>query len=107
MFGIPDSVWANLTPSLLLLILVFLMMYFLMTGKLRTAIAVREIRQDRDDRLADYRQQIDDWKEAHAVSEKGRELQTQVAREALEASRTNEEIIKGLRVALELAKNEN
>ena len=103
MSEIPLSVWSNLTGVSLALAIVFLLFYFLITGKLRTNLAVQEIRQDRDDRVAEAKQQVEDFKEALRVSEEARAVQTEITREALEASRISEDVLRSLRVALEIA----
>ena len=56
--------------------------------------------RDRNARLRDMRDQVTEWREAHRLSEKARETQAEIAREALEIARTSEAVINGLRAAV-------
>lgn len=103
MLPVPAGFLQDATPLGLLLLILLLLFYFLMSGKLRTNTAVQELREDRDIRVAEWKQIAEDFKEAHRLSEFGREMQTQIAREALEASRIQEDIVRSLRIALEIA----
>lgn len=106
MSSIPTGFFTDATPLGLLLFILLLLFYFLMTGRLRTNTAVQELREDRDTRVAEWKLIAEDFKEAHRLSESGREMQTQIAREALEASRIQEDIVHSLRIALELARKD-
>lgn len=56
--------------------------------------------RDRNERLNDLHTQVNEWREAHRLSEKARETQADALREALEIARTSEAVITGLRNAL-------
>lgn len=106
MLPVPQGFFTEVTPIGLLLLILGLLIYFLMSGKLRTNRAVQELRADRDARVAEYRQTANDFKEALRISEKARAVQTEITREALEASRIQEDIVRSLRVALEIARKD-
>lgn len=85
-----------LTPAGLLSI--FVLMLFL--GRLRPKSAVDEVRQDRDERIADAHEQITIWREAYRLSESAREKNEAALREALEVARAAEDALKGFRAAM-------
>ena len=64
----------SLTAGGLLLLLVLLLIMAFMLGLIRPRSAIREVREDRDARLADKDQQISEWREAHRGSEEAREV---------------------------------
>lgn len=53
------------------------------------------------DRLADKRDQITEWREAHRISEVAREKQDTALREALELAKVTEAAMRGFRSAAE------
>lgn len=53
------------------------------------------------DRLADKRDQIAEWREAHRISEVAREKQDTALREALELAKVTEAAMRGFRSAAE------
>jgi len=56
--------------------------------------------RDRNARIRDLQQQVQEWREAHRLSETARETQANALREALDIARTSEAVIAGLRAAL-------
>lgn len=106
MIPIPPGFFSYVTPIGLLLFILASLFWFLMTGRLRTNRAVQEIREDRDVRVAEARQDAADWKEAFRVSEEARHNQDQISKEALELSRISEDNVRSLRIALEMDRRE-
>jgi hypothetical protein len=102
---IPPGFWTEATPIGVLLFVLVLLIWGVVSGRLRSNVAVQEIRADRDARVAEYRKQAEDWREAFQKSESAREIQTTIAKEALATSRSTESIVQSLRVALDLATN--
>lgn len=82
-----------LTPAIVLLALILVMGYAWI--------------RDRNARIKDLKEQVEDWKEAHRESEKSREIDRQSVREQVEAMRTSEAVIAGLRNALERKERED
>jgi ABC-type transport system involved in cytochrome bd biosynthesis fused ATPase/permease subunit len=96
-----------LTPGGLLLLLVLLMAAAFISGLIRPRSAIKEVREDRDARLADKDRQIADWREAHRESEEAREVQAAALRESLEATRATAELLKAWRAAAALSRDES
>lgn len=94
----PSAIGA-LTPAGLLSLGVLL----LMTGRIRPARAVEEVRQDRDARLADARDQIEIWRDAYRLSEVAREKSETALRESLETNRITVDLLRSVRSAQESA----
>jgi len=95
-----------LSPMAVLLLIVLLIVIGFIRGWIRTAIAIQEVRADRDARLADSQQQTADWREAHRLSETAREKQAEALRESLEVARAAEDALKGFRTATAWAERE-
>lgn len=85
----------TLTPWSVILLLVL----GFMRGDIRPNRAIKEVRADRDARLADKDQQIATWREAHRLSEEARGKSEAASREALEVAKAAEEALKGFRSA--------
>jgi len=81
-----------LTPAIVLLALILIMGL----GWIR----------DRNARINDLKEQVEDWKEAYRESEKSRETDRAATQSQLEVMRTSEAVISGLRNALERQENE-
>lgn len=96
-----------LTPAGLLLLLVLLVVAAFLTGLVRPRSAIKEVREDRDARLADKDRQISEWREAHRGSEEAREVQAAALREALETGRAQVELIRAWRTAAARARDES
>ena len=73
--------------------------WMILTGRLRPHRAVQELRDDRDARLADAKQQIAMWRDAYEKSDKIREAQADLLRDNLEVGRTIESLVRALREA--------
>lgn len=99
---IGEGFWTQATPVGVLLFILILLFWAVITGRLRSNVAVTEIRADRDARIAEYAKQAADWKTAYDNSEKAREIQTLIAKDALEVSRTTEHVVNSLTVALDM-----
>lgn len=69
----------------------------ILTGRLRPNRAVQEVRIDRDERLADAREQIALWRDAYQISEHNRERQEVLIRDILEISRASAAILEAIR----------
>jgi hypothetical protein len=95
-----------LTPMAVLLLIVLLIVIAFIRGWIRTAVAIKEVREDRDARLADKDRQIEQWREAHRVSEEARELDATASREQLEQARMTLEIVRAIRAATDRRSNE-
>jgi hypothetical protein len=101
MFGIdPELLKAFGGPAGAVMFAVLIALLFAL-GIIRPRSAIREVREDRDARLAEYREQIQDLKEAYRISEEGRTADREISRQSLEVARTSEAAITGLRSALE------
>lgn len=72
-----------------------------MLGWIRPRSAVAEVRQDRDERIADAHEQIEIWRKAYDLSEQARAKNEAALREALEVARTAGAALEGLRTALQ------
>lgn len=88
-----------LTPGGVLLVLVVLVVWGFISGRIRTAVAIKEVREDRDARLADKDRQIQEWRAAHAETEKARVLEAAANREQLEMTRMTLELVRAIRDA--------
>jgi len=62
-------------------------------------VRLEEARQDRDSRLAEARQEVNDWKAAHETSEHARELLAHQVRELAELGRTVDHVMRSLQAA--------
>lgn len=82
-----------LTPAIVLLALILIMGYAWI--------------RDRNARIKDLKEQVDDWREVARESEKSRELDRENARQQIEAMRTSEAVISGLRNALDRREHED
>lgn len=60
---------------------------------------VAEIRRDRDARLAEARDEINDWKTAYHTADEARGLQAQQLGELLELAKTTDQFIRSLQIA--------
>lgn len=103
-----------LTPAGLLLLLTMCVVLAFMFGLIRPRSAIKEIRDDRDARLADLAvmladkdRQIAEWRAAHTGSEAAREVQAAALRESLETSRAQVEMIRAWRTAADRAREES
>jgi uncharacterized membrane protein len=81
-----------LTPAIVLLALVLIM----------GSAWIR----DRNARIRDLKEQVEDWREVARESEKARELDRESTRQQIEVMRTSEAVISGLRNALERKERE-
>lgn len=88
-----------LTPTAVLLVMVLLVVWGFISGWIRSSVAVKEIREDRDARLADKDQLIEILREAHRTSEEARVLEATANREQLETSRLTLEVVRAIRDA--------
>jgi len=96
-FGIDPELLKVLSgPALATLVALFFML-----GIVRPRSAIREVREDRDARIAEAKAQTADYKEAYRLSEEARAADREISRQALEVARTSEAAINGLRQALE------
>lgn len=86
-----------LTAPVVLLLLVIMVVWGFISGRIRSAIAVKEIREDRDARLADKDRQIEIWREALRTREEAHGLQDAANREQLEVSRMTLELVRAIR----------
>ena len=93
MLGLPPGVWANGGAIGVLVLVVF----FIISGRLRPNRSVQEVRQDRDDRLAECREQTQLWREAYELSEHARERQEALLRDVLDAVRTSASVLEAIR----------
>jgi hypothetical protein len=96
-----------LSPMAVLLLLVLLIVLGFIRGWIRTSIAIREVREDRDARLTDKDRQIAEWREAHRGSEDARELQATALRESLETTRATLEMMRAWRSAAASSRDES
>lgn len=92
---IPQLLWNGAGPVAVVIAIAWL----LFTGRIRTAREVRDLREDRDARLAEAREQITTWRQAYEMSEAARAAQADLLRETLEVGRTVEQIVRALRQA--------
>jgi hypothetical protein len=63
--------------------------------------------RDRNARIRDLKEQVDDWREAYRESEKSREIDRESVRQQIEVMRTSQAVISGLRNALERKERED
>jgi hypothetical protein len=96
----------SLTPMAVLLLVVLLVALGFIRGWIRTAVAISEVRADRDARLADKdaviadkNEQIAMWRQAHRESEEAREVQADDLRVQHETTRATVELLRSLRIA--------
>jgi hypothetical protein len=82
-----------LTPAIVLLALILLM----------GSAWIR----DRNARIRDLKEQVEEWREAYRESEKSREIDRSSVREQIEVMRTSEAVISGLRNAIERRESDN
>jgi hypothetical protein len=97
----------SLTPAGLLLLLVLMLVSAFMVGWIRPGRAIVEVREDRDARLADKDRQIEQWREAHRLSEEARELGAAANREQIETSKVTLELVRGIRAAVDRRQSES
>lgn len=79
-----------------LLALAVLMVFL---GMLIPRYVFNQMRADRDARLAEAREEINDWKTAYHASEEARALQAQQLGELLELAKTTDQFIRSLQIA--------
>lgn len=91
-----------LTPTAVVL----LIPVFFMLGVIRPRSAIKELREEYAERIADLKEERNVWREVAKVSEESRLADREISKEALEIARTNEAVIVGLRTALELRERE-
>jgi hypothetical protein len=87
----------SLTASALLLGVVVL----IVTGRLVPRWVLISVRKDRDDRLAELRDERDQWREAARLSETARETLAAAVRESLEANRAQAAVMGAIRTVAE------
>jgi hypothetical protein len=87
---------SSLTPGALLLVAVL----FIMTGRLVPKSVLKQVRDDRDERVKEAAAQTAEWREAHRLSELARETNAETFREALEVARTANAALTGFREAV-------
>lgn len=68
-------------------------------GGLIPKYVVNQIRQDRDARLAEAREEITNWRKAYQTSEESRSLLSQQVGELLELGKTTDSFIRSLQIA--------
>jgi hypothetical protein len=105
-FPLPGNFWTEATPITVLLFILLYLITAIIKGWLRSNRAVQEVRADRDARLAECHQVTEDWKMACAAKDDALRIQQDIAREALEVSRVNEDVIRSLRVALDMIRKD-
>jgi methyl-accepting chemotaxis protein len=71
--------------------------YAILKGKLRPQSYVDEIRRDRDERIEQYKQEMDKWVEAFQTSQAAAGQFQEGIREVTEASRTVKQLIEALK----------
>lgn len=77
------------------------------TGELVPRKTVDDMTTVNRERLEDKLQRIEEWREAHRISEAARKEQDSALREALEVAKAAEQALRGFRVATErLAESE-
>lgn len=96
-----------LSPMAVLLLIVLLIVIAFIRGWIRTSISIREVREDRDARLADKDVQIAEWREAHRGSEEAREVQATALRESLDTTRATLEMMRAWRSAATASRDES
>lgn len=93
MDGIP---WGSLLNDASVVVVIVLMGFFVISGKLRPDRNVQEIREDREIRVNEIRTEADQWREAYFKSEEARrELQDSVEA-LLELARTSDAVLKAI-----------
>lgn len=93
-----------LTPTGLLLLLVLLLIAAFLTGLIRPRSAIKEVREDRDARLADKDTQIRTLQEAFSTEREARMKTDEALREALESSRVTAAAFTAIRSAAQDAR---
>jgi hypothetical protein len=96
-----------LSPMAVLLLIDLLIIWGFISGRIRTALSIREVREDRDARLADKDRQIAEWREAHRGSEDAREVQATALRESLDTTRATVELMRAWRSAAQMSRDES
>lgn len=95
-----------MTPMAVLLVIVLLIVWGFISGRIRSAIAIGEVREDRDARLADRDRVIEILWEANRTSEEARVLEAASNREQLEMTRMTLELVKAIRDATDRQQTE-
>jgi hypothetical protein len=110
-----SSLAALLSSAIVALLAVF---YAILRGKLRPENALKELREDRDARVAEARsdrdirlaelaKQVEMWKDAHGLAEEARRSQEALLRETtMEIGRTVQHVIGALQEARVQAREE-
>lgn len=76
--------------------LVALIVILVLRGALVPRSTLRDLRSDRDARIAELREECETWRAAYETSEAGRHLAQEQARELLELSRTATHVLTSL-----------
>lgn len=81
--------------------LVLTAVYLIFSGKLVARRVVQDIREDRDARVEEAREQTAIWREAYRVSEEARQAQHDLLRESLEGVHTITHLLESRRPELD------
>lgn len=100
----PEFMGVNLIQGGAAAIVVVIVMLIL-SGRLVPRSTLRDLRADRDARLAEVTAERDTWRAAHAASEKARHRQQGQVGELLELSRTAEHLLRSLPIRPEQGVN--
>jgi hypothetical protein len=95
LFGIPGSVLVQGGATAVLILVVLA----IVTGRLIPRRSLEDVRADRDARLAEERARGDEWRAAAQAQDTRNDLLSQQVGQLLDAARTTNALIEGLRQA--------
>lgn len=93
--------WLEILQPVTPIGLVLAAVYLILSGKLVPRRVVQDLREDRDKRVADAREQTSIWREAYQVSEQARQKQHDLLRESLEGVHTITHLLESRRSELD------
>lgn len=102
MSGLEAFLTSNTTAGGLVAAIVIMVLL----GGLIPRWVMTQMRKDRDTRLAEAREEINDWRDAAKTSEAARALQAQQVGELLELAKTTDAFIRSLQVLLAAKRSE-
>lgn len=86
--------------------LVLTAVYLILSGKIVPRRVVQDLREDRDTRVEEAREQTAIWREAYRVSEEARQKQHDLLRESLEGVHTITHLLESRRPELDARRPE-
>lgn len=76
--------------------LIVLVVILILTGRLVPRSVVRDIRKDRDERVAEAQEQTAIWREAYQLSKQAQDIMLLQTRQQLEVGRTVNQVLQSL-----------